>query len=56
MAFPLNSNNPGILPDDLGYNIGVHFYSLLWLIKLKKQNKFSCNAFNNPLSASVALT
>ena len=40
MAFPLNSNNPRILPDDSGYNIGVHFCSLLWLIKSKKPKKF----------------
>ena len=40
MAFPLNSNNPRILPDDSGYNIGAHFYSLLWLIKSNKPNKF----------------
>ena len=36
MAFPLNSNNPRILRGDSGYNIGAHFYSLLWLIKSNK--------------------
>ena len=51
MAFPLNSNNPRVLPDDSGYNIGVHFYSLLWLTKSKKP----CDALINPLSVSIVL-
>ena len=36
MAFPLNSNNLRIVPDDSGYTIGVHFYLLIMSRNIQK--------------------